>query len=164
MYMCVRGYRYLRFFDRILKQFRQCGKFCFIWTSRLIFQVQQCRADLHLEYVNYSNPMSNRNSQSNVLHPVDSTVLAIYQSEQHEHAKRAIRSYTLKKDRQYNCQKRKKQDKKTNNDLQNTTQKVKDRATSRVIFNNNINCLFICSLFVHVLSTLLWTFVELELK
>jgi hypothetical protein len=107
MYMCVRGYRYLRFFDRILKQFRQCDNFCFIWTSRLIFQVQQCRADLHLEYVNYSNPMSNHISQCNVLHPVDSTVLAIYQSEQHEHAKRAIRSYTLKKDRKYNCQKKK---------------------------------------------------------
>jgi len=51
--------------------------------------------------------MSNRNSQSNVLDLVDSTVLAIYQLEQHEHAKRVIRSYTLKKDRQYNCQKKK---------------------------------------------------------
>jgi len=70
--------------------------------------------------------MSNRNSQSNVLDLVDSTVLAIYQLEQHEHAKRVIRSYTLKKDRQYNCQKIRNKTKKTNNDLQNTKQKTKD--------------------------------------
>jgi len=38
-----------------------------------------------------------------------------------------IRSRNSKKDRQYNVQKKK--DIRTNNDLQNTTQKVKDRST-----------------------------------
>ena len=44
-----------------------------------------------------------------------------------EDAKRVNRSYNLKKDRKYNGQKKK--DKRTNNDLQNITQKTKDRAT-----------------------------------
>jgi hypothetical protein len=44
-----------------------------------------------------------------------------------EDVNRVNRSHNLKKDRQYNGQKKK--DKRTNNDLQNITQKSKDRAT-----------------------------------
>ena len=43
-----------------------------------------------------------------------------------EDANRVNRSYNLKKDRKYNGQKKK--DKRTNNSLQNITQKGKDRA------------------------------------
>jgi hypothetical protein len=44
-----------------------------------------------------------------------------------EDTNRVNRSHNLKKDRQYNRQKKK--DKRTNNHLQNITQKSKDRAT-----------------------------------
>ena len=47
--------------------------------------------------------------------------------EELEEIKGVIKSSRSKKDRQYNCQKKK--DKRTNNDLQNTTQKTKDQAT-----------------------------------
>ena len=44
-----------------------------------------------------------------------------------EDANRVNRSHNMKKNRQYNGQKKK--DKRTNNDLQNITQKSKDRVT-----------------------------------
>ena len=40
-----------------------------------------------------------------------------------------IRNRKSKKDGQYNDPKKKKKDKRTNNNLQNTTQKIKDRVT-----------------------------------
>ena len=50
----------------------------------------------------------------------------IYSKEEFESVKGVIRICKSKKDRQHNCQKKK--DKRTNNDIQNTTQKTKDRA------------------------------------
>ena len=47
--------------------------------------------------------------------------------EDFEGTKEVIRIHKSKKERQHNCQKKK--DKRTNNDLLNTTQKTKDQAT-----------------------------------
>jgi hypothetical protein len=54
-----------------------------------------------------------------------------------EDANRVNRSHNLKKDRQYNGQKKK--DKRTNNDLQNITQKTKDRATRNTTKTRGMN-------------------------
>ena len=51
----------------------------------------------------------------------------LFDKEDLEDTKRVIRIRKSKKNRQRNGQKKK--DKRTNNDLQNTTQKTKDRAT-----------------------------------
>jgi hypothetical protein len=54
-------------------------------------------------------------------------MLDLILKEKFEHAKGVTRSHKSKKDRQHNDQKKK--DTRTNNDLQNITQKTKDLAT-----------------------------------
>jgi len=79
--------------------------------------------------------------------------------EEFEDTKGAIRIHKSKKDRQHNGQMNK--DKRTNNVLQNTTQKTKDVTFVAVMVDTTISNTY-CQMCIHVLVSMMFTIWDLQ--